>query len=320
MVSLTAHQTLAILAGIVGFVLIAWILVSSAGRDRSKLMNFNRDFFFWLSITYLALLLVAAGMYMGNFYGVKDRIPVILGGILPIGVPWFGAVGAVVISLEGVFQHTQEGNWDDRYSYWHMARPLFGAVLAIVAFFIFLLLIGATGQTPAFATPGGDSQASDLIVYYVVAFLVGYREETFRELVKRVTDLLFVKTQQPPGSGLPAVTFEAHGSGIERVDFGPVAGGGAAVATTLSISNTGPAALTAPVAIVTTDNALGGGPFSKGNDRVSSHGDLAPGETRTLEVLFSPPAGDPKPFAGKLTVSSAALPVPADISLSGAAV
>ncbi len=316
MFGLTGNQTWAIVASIGGLILIGVILVRSARRKQSKLMDFNRDFFFWLSVIYLILLLLAAGMYMGNFYGVKERIPVILGGILPIGVPWFGAIGAVVISLEGVFQHTQEGNWDPRFSYWHMARPLFGSVLAIVAFFIFLLLIGATGQTPAFATPGGGSKASDLVVYYVVSFLVGYREETFRELVKRVTDLIFEKTHAPSGSGLPAVTFEAHGSGIEELNFGAVAGGSHA-RTTMAISNTGAAALTAPVATVTTDSSPTGGPFSKDDDELSGKGDLAPGETRTLVIVFASPADKSKSFTGKLTVASASLALPAVVSLSG---
>jgi len=34
---------------------------------------------------------------------------------VPVGVPWFGAVGAVLISLTGVFAH--EHDWDPNYPY-----------------------------------------------------------------------------------------------------------------------------------------------------------------------------------------------------------
>jgi hypothetical protein len=313
---LTGNQTAAVISGVVGFVCLAVILIRAAHHKHPLLTRFGTDFFFWLGVIYLSMLVTVAIMYMGNFYGVKDRIPVILGGILPIGVPWFGAIGAVVISLEGLFQHSRRGDWDPTYSYWHLARPLFGAVLAIVAFFIFLLLIAAAGQTPAFATPHRKSPAIDLVVYYVIAFLVGYREETFRELVKRVTDLLFTKTQQPTMPGQPALTFEAGGSGVEAIVFGPVAGG-TQKTTTVTISNTGTAPLTGPVVTVTTNSAPAGGPFVKGNDNVTGQGDLAPGEARTVEVTFAPPVASQASFSGEFTVFSGALPISAVLPLSG---
>jgi hypothetical protein len=41
------------------------------------------------------------------------------------------------------------------------------------------------GQNP---TPNKD--ASRFVFYYVVAFLIGYREESFRELIRRLGDVI----------------------------------------------------------------------------------------------------------------------------------
>jgi hypothetical protein len=41
------------------------------------------------------------------------------------------------------------------------------------------------------------------LLYYLVAFLVGYREETFRELIKRLVDIILSPGN---GAGAPAKT------------------------------------------------------------------------------------------------------------------
>ena len=102
---------------------------------------------------------------------------------------------------------------DRRWNYWHMARPLMGAVLGIVAFFIFVGVINATVGTATTRPLIKDTPAEGLIVYSVVAFVVGYREETFREPIKRAGDLLFKPAT--PGE-VPTVTLEPPSA-----EFGP---------------------------------------------------------------------------------------------------
>ncbi len=68
---------------------------------------------------------------------------------------------------------------------WHIARPFLGAVVGSVGFLIFIVVIRATCTTVSAGTAAGRA-AFDL-----VAFLVGYREEVFRQLLKRATDVLF---------------------------------------------------------------------------------------------------------------------------------
>ena len=142
------------------------------------------SFFFWLSVGHLILLLL-----IGTFYAVQrgSARPYMLGGLLPIAVPWFGALGAVTISLAGVFFYSDQG-WNKKYNYWHIGRPLFGAVLGVVSYFMFILILSSAGTTIPIWESSPPPKARDFIIYYVLAFLVGYREETFRDCAENPFD------------------------------------------------------------------------------------------------------------------------------------
>ena len=161
-------------------------------------------FFFWLELAYMAMLIALGAVYMTCWPPNKNDVNLI-GGIVPFAIPWFGALGAVLIGLEGVFMHNK--NWNSKYNYWHIARPLIGAVLGFVAFFIMVLLIKSSGASPTFLTPKDPKFTStDLVLFYVLAFLVGYREKTFRELIKRATDLILAAAPPtPPAPPAPPV-------------------------------------------------------------------------------------------------------------------
>jgi len=118
--------------------------------------------------------------------GLPDMI-----GALPVGVVWFGAIGAVLISLTGIVEHAKD--WDESFVLWHLSRPLMGGSLAIVAVLIMQAGILAVGTT----LTGAQANTPKYILYYLVAFLVGYREETFREMIKRLVDLIFAPAPKP---------------------------------------------------------------------------------------------------------------------------
>jgi hypothetical protein len=173
---------------------------------------------FRLSSAYLILLLIAPLAYSANLLKLEARIHDPIAGLIPIGVPLAGALGAVTISLYGVFRHNT--NWDKKWNYWHVARPFMGALLGSVGLLVFLATIQSTGVRPPLdasptttvTEPSGGSvsqttttsialqptstapvttrEPRDLLVYYVIAFVIGYREETFRELMKRAADML----------------------------------------------------------------------------------------------------------------------------------
>ncbi len=67
---------------------------------------------------------------------------------------------------------------------WHVARPFLGAILGSVGFLVFIVVIKATGNTSSTAT------TTERDAFELVAFLVGYREEVFRQLLERATAFL----------------------------------------------------------------------------------------------------------------------------------
>jgi Abnormal spindle-like microcephaly-assoc'd, ASPM-SPD-2-Hydin len=306
------HQACAIVFGVIVLLIVlvfsAALIAAGKGGVEPHIPHLVPSFFFWLGIGYLLLLLTIGAFYVQI---APKGPPLLLGGVLPAGVPWFGALGAVVISLEGVFAFGQKG-WDPKYNYWHIGRPLFGAVLGVVAFFTYVLIVMSSGSAPSFLEQdkAPSSAAKDYIVYYVVAFLVGYREETFRELIRRVTDLIL--KPGTPSADDPAVTFRAEGAVITSWDFGTVAAGSSAMVT-VEMANSGKGTLKSPgVTLMTT-----GVEFTTANDRLSGIGELKPGEAKSIDIKFSP-AGTGG-FTGVLTVTGSNLITAAKLQLSGKA-
>jgi hypothetical protein len=175
--------------------------------------------------------LVALGVLAAVFFIQRSLIPIAgdsLGSV-PIGVVWFGALGAVLISLTGIVEHAHD--WDESFALWHLSRPLVGASLAVVGVLILQAGVLASGSTPTNTDPPGISKN---LLFYLVAFLVGYREETFRELIKRLVDLVFAPATPrtsatisglapntaPAAGGVPVVISGSGFTGTAAVTFG----------------------------------------------------------------------------------------------------
>jgi hypothetical protein len=144
----------------------------------------GRTGIFFLEVLYL----LGLGAIAWLFFTDRLKLPGSIGSQPTAGVLWFGALGAVLLSLSGVFDHAAD--WNPTYRLWHIARPLVGAAVGLVAVLIVQAGILTIQDN---ATPGND--ASKFVLYYVIAFLVGYREDTFRALIKRLADVLLA-----PGS------------------------------------------------------------------------------------------------------------------------
>jgi hypothetical protein len=185
----------------------------------------RRVYIFIVQIGWLVLL----GALAGAFFFRRSLIP--FGdslGSVPLAVVWFGALGAVLISLTGIVEHAHD--WDESFALWHLSRPLVGASLAVVGVLSHPAGVLATGSTPN----SGAAQVPKNLLYYLVAFLVGYREETFRELIKRLVDLIFApaSTVAAPkitglapntnamAGGVPVVITGAGFTGTTAVTFG----------------------------------------------------------------------------------------------------
>ena len=175
----------------------------------------SRRRIFWWETAWLVALWVLAGLH---FKGRLHVVPATLGP-MPTWVLWFGALGAVIISLSACLEFTGIA-WDPRWELWHYSRPAIGATVAAVSVLIFEAGILSIGSDP---TPSGQSNVPKNIAYYLVAFLVGYREATFRELVKRLGDVVL----KPADSSAPTISAVTPAAG-------PAAGG-----QTVAITGTG---------------------------------------------------------------------------------
>lgn len=109
---------------------------------------------------------------------VRDAVPHTLGP-LPVETIWFGAVGGLLISLTGIYDHNDA--WNPRFNYWHYTRPLLGAFIGVLGCLVLLVLTEASTTRAIVA---------NATFYSVTALVIGYREETFRTLVMRLTDTL----------------------------------------------------------------------------------------------------------------------------------
>jgi hypothetical protein len=106
--------------------------------------------------------------------------------VLPVWVPFGGAIGGCLISMVGVATHAND--WDSpRYGYWHLLRPVLGLLSASIAVLIIVFVI--KGVAPE-SVPDKPFTDASIAVLFVFAVVVGYREATFRELVKRVGDVI----------------------------------------------------------------------------------------------------------------------------------
>jgi len=287
------------------------VLLGAAIRhsESATIRRLGPSFFFWLSMGYLAVLLAAAVIYYKGDFGLQELLPPLIGNVMPLAVPWFGALGAALISLQGVFLHNQQ--WETKYNYWHIARPIFGAVLGMMAFFFLVLINLLSGSPPPFIENPTDINQKDLIIYYVLAFLVGYREETFGELIKRVTDMIL----QPggPPSANPAIIFRVNNRIATVVAFGNV-NVNAAGQQTVQIENAGTDALLDPVIDVQTTPPANNAFQITGDDDPGGV-QLAPGALRTITIAFRPPAAGA--FSGVLSVRGSNLTTARTIRLTG---
>lgn len=252
-----------------------------------------------LDVLYIAILIVLLVGRQAHWFWL-DRIHNPIGGIIPLAVPWFGALGAVTISIYGIVDHS--GDWQDRWNLWHLIRPVVGAILGTIAYLIFIGLIQATGTTP---TSVGSSSSIKLITYLIIAFVVGFREQTFRALIKKVVDVLL-----SPGDTQKTATVSISPS---PVDFGSLPAGQSGTSV-VTVANTGDGVLVVRSRSASPPGtAVTGEGFTLSNDAVGG-ATINPGSSALLTVRFSPSASGQ--HEGTLTISSNAGTFP--VSLTGA--
>jgi hypothetical protein len=135
---------------------------------------------FLYDIAMFILLVVLAWAYFYPTVMLKNLVPPELQGV-PVFAFWFGALGGIVISLKGIYDHSPR-DWQMTYNLWHYGRPFSGGIAGSVTY---LLLLAVSGSAP--------SQAITL----AAAFIIGTQERRFFNFLSEVARLI-VQVQGDP--------------------------------------------------------------------------------------------------------------------------
>lgn len=169
-------------------------VVTPGGKSAPAMVSFAADwvraFVVVISAVYMLMLIAGLLIYI-NWPTFPAHVPAKLGP-MPLAVPWFGALGAVLLSISGLVDHF--GDWDSSFLAWHLLRPVIGAVMGSVGTLVVISGVIASTGNKDLGTP-----ISQTVLYDLVGFLIGYREETFRTLIKRFTDVVIGPGGGPPG-------------------------------------------------------------------------------------------------------------------------
>jgi hypothetical protein len=98
-----------------------------------------------------------------------------------LAIAWAGSLGALTANFSDIARRADR--WNPHLASWFLVRPLTGAAFGAFGYLIFRAAVQAS------ATNATDS-GGPAILGYVIAFTLGYRQDMFRDLLKRITDLL----------------------------------------------------------------------------------------------------------------------------------
>ena len=132
-----------------------------------------------IPVMYLALLVGAL------FVHSKTHSVDVLGLTIPTTVIWFGTLGGVVDSLQGIFANNKK--WNHSYTIWHVYSGILGAVYGLASY-LFLMVIVDAG--------GGARQPVDA-VFALAAFTIGYEQSKFHSMMDEVFGIIFKSNKSP---------------------------------------------------------------------------------------------------------------------------
>jgi hypothetical protein len=102
---------------------------------------------------------------------------------------WFGALGGLMISFKGIYDHAKgQDAWDDSFSLWHIGRPLSGAIAGLMT----VVILQAVNPGANLTHP----------VVYVSAFIFGTQERRFFNFLYEVARLVVQVPDEGKVTGL----------------------------------------------------------------------------------------------------------------------
>jgi hypothetical protein len=146
----------------------------------------GRTSIFFYDLAVLAALFLVGALYLFE----KIKLPEAATVLLSIQSAWFGALGGVIISLKGIYDHADgPGGWDRSFNLWHFGRPVSGAVAGLMT----VVLLSTTISDPSkLTTP----------VVFSAAFIFGTQERRFFNLLYEVARLIVQVPDDVKSAGL----------------------------------------------------------------------------------------------------------------------
>src|SRR5712691_4540844 len=149
------------LSVLVLLVLVALLIVTGG----SSAMPSRRCIFVY-NLVVACILAALIELYFKNST-LHNLIPAPLQG-MPVYSLWFGALGGLVISFKGVYEHAvgaPPAGWDNKFNLWHLGRPISGAITGGMTY----VLLWALNPSGTLTEP----------VVYAAAFILGTQEQRF---------------------------------------------------------------------------------------------------------------------------------------------
>ncbi len=139
---------------------------------------------FWLTVSpILSFVVLLCFEWLTNYLWKHNCISSVL---MSMYFPylWTGAIGGTTIVYWGLIKHTIDLDFDDQYVIWYLLKPILGAITAVVS-----VLIVKAGLFTLQGT--SDLKTGGEFTLYVIAFLTGFSERFFIQLIDRVLTALF---------------------------------------------------------------------------------------------------------------------------------
>ena len=164
--------------------------MSDSVQEQAKQQNMHPSLLI-APVTYIIILIVTALTLKGA------STVSIFGFHLPILVIWFGGLGGVVASLQGMFYYAKSGKWKDSFDLWYVFSGLMGAIYGTVGYLILVTIINAGSNTQ------NNGQVAAL--YALAAFTMGYAQRQFHAMMENVFQVIFHPASDPSANASKSI-------------------------------------------------------------------------------------------------------------------
>jgi hypothetical protein len=137
-----------------------------------------------------SMLLVVPVLYLALLVGVLflhgvTKSFMILGLPIPTVVIWFGTLGGVIDSLQGIFANNRK--WKHSFTFWHIYSGILGAVYGLTSYLFLTAIVNA----------GGGTKQPAQVLFALAAFTIGYEQSKFHSMMDQIFGIIFQQNKSP---------------------------------------------------------------------------------------------------------------------------